>query len=101
MLPTMRQRYITDVLGVMGARSVLARLGRWSGVLALNYHRIGDGATSVYDRGLWSADPEAFDFQVGYLKSQAEVITPADLPEVLKARRGRHVLVTFDDGYRD
>ena len=33
----------------------------WAGVMTLNYHRIGDGSTSHFDRGLWSATEEQFD----------------------------------------
>jgi peptidoglycan/xylan/chitin deacetylase (PgdA/CDA1 family) len=73
----------------------------WSGVLALNYHRIGEAARSAYDHGLWSATVDGFDVQVGWLKSHFDIISPDDLPAVLAARTGRHVLITFDDGYRD
>lgn len=85
--------------------SALRRLAggvtRWSGVVGLNYHRIGDGRRSVFDRGLWSATAEAFDQQVRWLKSAFDVITPEDLPRVKRNGRGRHVLITFDDGYAD
>lgn len=70
-------------------------------VLALAYHRIGDGARSLFDRGLWSASPDAFDAQIRLLKSHADIIGPGDLPNVLGKDRGRYVLITFDDGYRD
>jgi peptidoglycan/xylan/chitin deacetylase (PgdA/CDA1 family) len=73
----------------------------WSGVLALNYHRVGDGSTSMFDRGLWSCDVEAFADQIRFCKAHFDLITPADLPEVLGRGRGRYILITFDDGYRD
>jgi peptidoglycan/xylan/chitin deacetylase (PgdA/CDA1 family) len=73
----------------------------WSGVLALNYHRVGDGSGSMFDRGLWSCDAEAFDDQVRFCKAHFDLITPADLPEVISRGRGRYILMTFDDGYRD
>lgn len=79
------------------AGSVLRR----AGVVCLNYHRIGDGQRSLFDRGLWSATAEEFDRQLRWLKAHFDVITPSDLPEVVRARRGRKVLVTFDDGYLD
>lgn len=97
----MKRTYLTELLGITGVREILSRVGPWSGVLGFNYHRIGCGSGSVFDRGLWSADEEAFDFQVRYLKSQADVISPADLPEVMRSKRGRYVLITFDDGYVD
>ena len=73
----------------------------WSGVLALNYHRVGDGSGSMFDRGLWSCDAEAFDNQVRFCKAHFDLITPADLRDVLGRGRGRYLLITFDDGYRD
>jgi peptidoglycan/xylan/chitin deacetylase (PgdA/CDA1 family) len=81
-------------------RALAAMLPR-RGVLVLNYHRIGDGTASPYDRELWSATVDAFDAQVGFLSRQCDVISPGDLDAALAARSGRHVLITFDDGYLD
>lgn len=82
-------------------RTLAGHVARWTGVVGLNYHRIGDGRRSVFDRGLWSATPEDFDVQVGYLKKNFDVVSPTDLAHVADTRRGRHVIITFDDGYRD
>jgi peptidoglycan/xylan/chitin deacetylase (PgdA/CDA1 family) len=84
-----------------GFRGILGNLMRWTGVLCLNYHRIGYPADSLFDRDLWSANPVDFEEQMRFLRSNFEVIGLADLPNVLEKKRGRHVLVTFDDGYRD
>lgn len=84
-----------------GLGSLLGRVFRWSGVLVLNYHRIGDPNGSIFDRGLWSSDSDAFSQQVRFSKAHFDVIAPGDLPHVLARRRGRYLLVTFDDGYRD
>jgi len=73
----------------------------WHGVIGINYHRIGDGRRSVYDRGLWSATVEDLDAQLRWLKAHVDVIEPADIPRALRSKRGRHAVVTFDDGYRD
>ena len=97
----MKEKLLARVLGATGLRGLLSRLARWSGVLGLNYHRIGEAGRSVYDRALWSATADGFDAQVGWLKSRADVIRPDDLPAALAARTGRYVLITFDDGYRD
>ena len=74
------------------------RVARWTGLVGLNYHRIGDGRQSIFDRGLWSATPEAFDEQLAWIKKNYDVVSPADLPA---AKAGRRVIITFDDGYRD
>jgi len=67
----------------------------------LNYHRIGQQTGSVWNRALWSATPEGLDEQVAYLSRHADILGPEDLARETLERRGRHVLLTFDDGYRD
>src|SRR5690349_13667014 len=84
-----------------GLSAVLRRVGTWRGLLGLNYHRIGDAEASPLDRDLFSASVEAFEQQVDDLAREADVIALADVPAALRARRGRRVLITFDDGYRD
>lgn len=97
----MKKTIAAGLLCRTGVRSLLHHTVRWSGILGLNYHRIGNGSESVYDRGLWSADEDAFAAQIRFCKTQLDVITPADLPHVLSRKRGRYALITFDDGYRD
>ncbi len=82
-------------------KETAGRMVRLPGVVGLAYHRIGDGRTSVLDRGLWSADCDRFDQQLRWLKEHCDVISPGDLPDVVRRARGRHALVTFDDGYAD
>jgi peptidoglycan/xylan/chitin deacetylase (PgdA/CDA1 family) len=82
-------------------KQVVGGVARWSGVVTLAYHRIGDGRTSPFDRGLWSATAEGFDEQLRWLSSHFDVVAPRDLPYVVRTRRGRHVIITFDDGYAD
>jgi peptidoglycan/xylan/chitin deacetylase (PgdA/CDA1 family) len=76
-------------------------LARWPGVVGLNYHRIGDGRASVFDRGLWSATADGFDEQLRWLKANFDVVSPRDLAYVVRVKRGRHLVITFDDGYLD
>jgi peptidoglycan/xylan/chitin deacetylase (PgdA/CDA1 family) len=97
----MKRALAARALSRTGLRTLLSRAIPWSGVLVLNYHRVGDGSGSLFDRGLWSADAEAFARQVRFCRSHTDVISPDDLPHVLDRRRGRYVLFTFDDGYRD
>jgi len=97
----MKEAIATRLLCRTGLRFLLERAIRWSGVLALNYHRVGNGNQSPFDRGLWSADADAFTNQIRFCKSQLDVITPDDLPQVLTHGSGRYALITFDDGYRD
>jgi peptidoglycan/xylan/chitin deacetylase (PgdA/CDA1 family) len=84
------------------ARELMGRFVRWSGIVGLNYHRIGDGRRSIFDRGLWSATAEDFDQQIRWLKAHFDPIAPSDIETVVHGNgKGRHVLVTFDDGYAD
>src|SRR6187455_1394694 len=78
--------YLRPVLRITGVGAALRRARPWQGVLVLNYHRIGDGRDSVFDRGLWSATPEDFDAHLELLKAHCDVIGPADLDAVV--RRG-------------
>jgi peptidoglycan/xylan/chitin deacetylase (PgdA/CDA1 family) len=80
---------------------LLRQLNTWNGVLVINYHRIGKGSDSPFDRELWSATPEDFDAQVRFLKENYDIISADDLDEVAGRRYGRYVQITFDDGYRD
>ncbi|MHC9084478.1 polysaccharide deacetylase family protein [Luteimonas sp. RIT-PG2_3] len=97
----MKRDLAAKVLASTGLRDLLAFFQRPHGVLILNYHRIGDGSQSPYDRELWSASASAFDEQVAFLARHCDVISPADLDHALAKPRGRHVMITFDDGYRD
>jgi peptidoglycan/xylan/chitin deacetylase (PgdA/CDA1 family) len=73
---------------------------RWNGVLILNYHRIGDPTGHDGDPAMWSATVEALDSQLAVLGHHADVIGPGDLEDAVRGK-GRAVMLTFDDGYRD
>jgi peptidoglycan/xylan/chitin deacetylase (PgdA/CDA1 family) len=96
-----RQDRAAAVLDAAPLRALLARLPLWNGVLVLNYHRVGDPAGTPWDHQLYSATAEGFDAQLAFLAREADVVGPQDLAELARAGRGRHVLLTFDDGYRD
>jgi peptidoglycan/xylan/chitin deacetylase (PgdA/CDA1 family) len=97
----MKKALLARVLARSGLRVLLKQAVRWSGLIVLNYHRIGDGSKALFDRGLWSAQSDAFAEQIRFCKAHLELITPDDLPRVRGARRGRYAMITFDDGYRD
>ncbi len=84
-----------------GLGAVLARVPTWRGVLVLGYHRIGAPVPGAHDTALWSATVDEFDRQLSFLERRADVVSGDDLPAALEAPRGRHVALTFDDGYRD
>jgi peptidoglycan/xylan/chitin deacetylase (PgdA/CDA1 family) len=100
-LRPVKAELIARLMGLTGLRFLVCRLRRWSGVVVLNYHRIGDGRKSPFDRGLWSATADDFERQIRYCKAHFDVIAPQDLADVVGRCKGRYVLVTFDDGYKD
>jgi peptidoglycan/xylan/chitin deacetylase (PgdA/CDA1 family) len=102
-LPTsraLRDRGVS-ALAKLPLHTALKLLGRWRGVLVLNHHRIGDRERQPWDRALWSASAEQLDRQLRTLARLTEVVDPGDVPAAMRARPGRRVLITFDDGYRD
>lgn len=82
-------------------RTVLRRIGTWRGLLVLNYHRVGDSHAEPWDHSLWSASAEQFEAQLQAAVRWTDVIDPRDTLQAIGAPRGRHLLLTFDDGYRD
>lgn len=99
-MPIGKRELLANVLQRTGTNLVLSRLPLWHGLTVLNYHRIGDAGKSTFDPGLFSATPEQFAAQVRYLTQNFDVIGIRDLAG-WKARRGRYVMITFDDGYLD
>jgi len=97
----MKRALLSAVLVRTRVASLVQPLVRWTGVIGLNYHRIGDGGASPFDRGIWSASAAGFDEQLAALKRDADVVSVDDLDERHARRRGRSVLITFDDGYLD
>lgn len=91
---------LVDLLSTTHVLPWLATHPRWNGVVVLTYHRIGDPAGSPLDRNVFSATADEFDAQISFLKQESDIVRPGDIPELIR-RPGRHVMITFDDGYRD
>ena len=96
-----KQSLLARTLDVSGCGRVLRSMRAWEGVLILNYHRVGDSRHSLFDRNLWSATEEDFDQQISHIATHFDVIGLPDFEKALAEPHGRHVMVTFDDGYRD
>ncbi len=100
--PLTKRDLVARALHHSGCGRLIQRAGTWRGLLILNYHRVGAGAkTSDFDRNLWSATAEDFDAQIRTVCRDYDVIGLKDLEEIQRQRRGRFILITFDDGYRD
>lgn len=89
------------VLSRTGASAMLRRLPAWSGVLVLCYHRIGSRGGSTWERNLWDATLEELDRQLVLLRRHTDVLSPGEMLGLDRPPRGRQVLLTFDDGYRE
>jgi len=96
-----KRALLSAALDYTGCGRALRASNVWQGLLILNYHRIGDPTQSMLDRNLWSASAEDFDAQVQHGAREFDVIGLQDLEHVLRERRGRYLMFTFDDGYRD
>lgn len=97
---TSRRERLVGILSASRLLPFLAAHPRWNGVLVLNYHRIGDPSQSPVDRGVFSATAEGFEAHLTLLKRDADIVRPGDLAARI-GKPGRHVMITFDDGYRD
>src|ERR1700761_6964975 len=87
-------------LHASGAQFVLRHLPRQSGLLVLNYHRVGDAAKASYDSQVFTATAGDFECQMEFV---ARNLRPATLREALDwvegSGGGFRTLITFDDGY--
>jgi peptidoglycan/xylan/chitin deacetylase (PgdA/CDA1 family) len=97
-----RRDRAADLLAKPPLRHFARRLPHWRGIVVLNYHRVGDHRGQPWDHTLWNADAESFDAQLATLAKHAEVVSGEDAQRCAREnRRGRRVMLTFDDGYRD
>lgn len=96
-----KRSLVAQALETTGCGRLLQLAPSWRGLLVLNYHRIGESRHSPLDHDLWSASTEDFDRQIAAVVRDFDVVGVTDLDRVLRSGRGRHVMITFDDGYLD
>jgi peptidoglycan/xylan/chitin deacetylase (PgdA/CDA1 family) len=94
---------VAEVAGRLGITRLLESMPKQDVLIVLNYHRIGNASESPYDRGVFSATAEQFNWQIDYLKRRFYLTT---LDEAVAMVTGStplrtSVLITFDDGYLD
>jgi len=100
---TGRRDRLARVFAKIGVTRLLEAMPQHPVLIVLNYHRIGDGAQSEFDSGVYSATVDEFEAQISYLHRRYHI---ASLPEVLDMLEGKipkrpSILITFDDGYID
>ncbi len=103
-----KRQFLRQVLEGSGGLRLLESVPAWSGLVVLNYHRIGTPGHSLLDHALWSATQDDFDAHVRMLKSHFDLIGVDDLASAIgdasrdaTRRRYRFAMLTFDDGYID
>lgn len=99
-----RRQNLSSKAERLGLTWLLEALPRRDSILVLNYHRVGDSTSCQYDPDLFSATSEQFHDQVLYLKKNFNVTTLRQVQQMVddpSKLKGFHVLLTFDDGYRD
>jgi peptidoglycan/xylan/chitin deacetylase (PgdA/CDA1 family) len=72
--------------------------------MVLAYHRLGNGLECPYDRGVFSATAGQFEEQIRHFKSKFNVLELEEAWEFIERPerlKHFHLLLTFDDGYRD
>jgi peptidoglycan/xylan/chitin deacetylase (PgdA/CDA1 family) len=96
-----KRAIVASGLRVSGLGALMLRLPPWRGALVLSYHRIGKASSSDGNRGLWTT-AQALDSQLRFLRRRFQLLEPEELIDAASlATRGRRVMVSFDDGYRD
>lgn len=96
-----KKQFASQVLSRSGLATILRKSTGYHGFVVLNYHRIGDVEKASGDAGVYSGTVEMFERQLRLLKRDCDVITPDDVGDLSTRSRGNHVMITFDDGYRD
>jgi peptidoglycan/xylan/chitin deacetylase (PgdA/CDA1 family) len=101
----LRKREIFSRLAALtGITRALEVAARRPCIFIVNYHRVTNPETCPFDRAVIEATPEVFDQQMALLKRRYNVIGLDEVQSIVHGQtplRHFHVMVTFDDGYRD
>lgn len=94
-----RKNALAGAFDRLGLGRLALEHGSWTGVVGLVHHRlVPHGAPEV---PLTSATDRTFAAQLRVLSRSCELVSPGDLSDATLRERGRRVLLTFDDCYRD
>jgi peptidoglycan/xylan/chitin deacetylase (PgdA/CDA1 family) len=97
-----KRELAATVLKNSGALALFESLRSKPGILIVNHHRVGDAASSRFDRDVFSASAEAFESQLRYFKRYFPIVAGDELEELVSGKtalKRTYVAVTFDDGY--
>jgi peptidoglycan/xylan/chitin deacetylase (PgdA/CDA1 family) len=99
-----KRRLAAAAMRGLGVLRALEMFRSKPGILIVNHHRIGDPASTRFDRDVFSATTDAFDRQLRYFKRHFSVVSGEELEDLVSGRtplKRMHVAITFDDGYRN
>jgi len=99
-----KRRLFATTLQNLGLLRVLEMVRAKPGILIINHHRVGNAASTRFDRGVFSASAQQFDFQLKYFKKHFNVLTGEELEALVLGKtplKRMHIAITFDDGYRN
>jgi peptidoglycan/xylan/chitin deacetylase (PgdA/CDA1 family) len=85
-----------------GALRILEISRSRPGILIVNHHRVGDVASTRFDREVFSASADEFDMQLKYFKRHFNVVAGDELEDLVYGKtplKHTHIAITFDDGY--
>ncbi len=99
-----KRRLFATTLQNLGLLRVLEMVRAKPGILIINHHRVGNAASTRFDRGVFSASAEQFDLQLKYFKKHFNVVSGEELEALVSGKaplKRMHIAITFDDGYRN
>jgi peptidoglycan/xylan/chitin deacetylase (PgdA/CDA1 family) len=99
-----KRALVCNLAARMGLTRLLERFARQPALLIFVYHRVMQPEDCPYDRGVVEATPEQFDDQMTLLRKRYPVATLDEVFEFAanpSSLKHFHVMVTFDDCYRD
>jgi len=98
------QDRISQVASRAGLLWAFEQLPSRPGLVVFSHHRIGNRDECEYNRDLFSATAEQFDYQLSYIKRHIPTLLPHELAELMQTKKKLtrlHAIITFDDGYID
>jgi peptidoglycan/xylan/chitin deacetylase (PgdA/CDA1 family) len=97
-----KRELAAKVLKNSGALAILESFRSKPGILIVNHHRVGDAASTRFDRDVFSASADAFDMQLKYFKRHFPIVAGEELEDLVLGKtplKRTCIAVTFDDGY--
>ena len=99
-----RKDRVAQAVRHTGLLRLLESMPRRPQLLVVNYHRIGNRDTTLFDPEIYSIDQQGLSDQIAFLKKNYDLLQPRDAVDIILGRvkpSALSVMLTFDDGYLD